>query len=91
MNILQAEIKAAIDSLKNGKATGPDGLSSEHFKFGANRLIVVLSIVLSCIVSHGFIPPSFMKYIIIPLIKDKSGDITNNNNYMPIAIIYCII
>ena len=52
----------------------------------ALRLIVLLSIALSCIASHGFIPPSFIKSIIIPLLKDKSGDITNTNNYMPIAI-----
>jgi hypothetical protein len=74
-NISLHEIVQAIDSFKTGKAAGPDGLSAEHFKYTGNRLAILLSLVFSCINSHGYIPNSFMQSIIIPLIKDKSGDI----------------
>lgn len=35
---------------------------------------------------HGFIPQSFSDSTIIPLVKDKTGDITDKNNYRPIAL-----
>ena len=59
---------------------------AEHFKFAGKRLHIVLSLLLTCISSHGFIPDTFMKSIIIPLIKDKAGDITDKTNYRPIAL-----
>ena len=81
MTITTSEIQHTIESLKNGKARGPDGLCAEHFKFAGKRL----HILLSCS-SHGFIPDTFMKSIIIPLIKDKAGDITDTNNYRSLAL-----
>ena len=84
--ITPAEINKCILSLKSGKANGPDGLAAEHFKLGGNRLPVFLSLILSCMSSHGYIPNSFMRSIIIPLVKDKTGDITDKNNYRPIAL-----
>ena len=38
-------------------------------------------------ISHGYLPDDFMKTIIIPLIKNKSGDTSNVNNYRPIALV----
>ena len=84
--ITPAEIKKCILSLKSGKANGPDGLAAEHYKLGGNRLPVFLSLILSCMSSPGYIPNSFMRSIIIPLVKDKTGDITDKNNYRPIAL-----
>ena len=36
---------------------------------------------------HGHLPDDFMKTIIIPLIKNKSGDTSNVNNYRLIALV----
>ena len=38
-------------------------------------------------ISHGHLPDDFMKTIIIPLIKNKSEDTSNVNNYRPIALV----
>ena len=38
-------------------------------------------------ISHGYLPDDFMKTIIIPFIKNKSGDTSNVNNYTPIALV----
>ena len=35
---------------------------------------------------HGHIPPPLMDTIIIPLVKDNKGDITDRDNYRPIAL-----
>ena len=39
-------------------------------------------------ISHGYKSlDDFMKTIVIPLIKNKSGDTSNVNNYRPIALV----
>ena len=35
---------------------------------------------------HGYVPHSLMKTIIIPLVKNKYGDLSDLNNYRPVAI-----
>ena len=86
LNFTVTEITKSIESLKTGKANGPDGLSAEHFKLCGNRLAVLLSFVFTSMSSHCFIPENFQKSVIIPLVKDKTGDITDKNNYHPIAL-----
>lgn len=46
----------------------------------------MLSILFSSCISHGFLPEDFMKTILVPIIKDKTGDMCDINNYRPIAI-----
>jgi hypothetical protein len=80
------EVKDAIKNLKPGKAPGCDCLSSEHFKYASDRLSVLLSLIFNCMIIHGVIPKSLMKTILVPVIKDKKGDITDMDNYRPIAL-----
>ena len=82
-------VQNAIDNLKSGKACGNDGLyiSAEHFIHSDRRITILLSIFYNIMISHGHLPDDFMKTIIIPLIKDKSGDTSNVNNYRPIALV----
>ena len=40
--------------------------------------------------SHGFVPANFMKTIIVPLVKNKAGNLQNKNNYRPIALASCV-
>ena len=37
--------------------------------------------------THGFIPNDLMKTFIVPLIQNKTGNISDKNNYRPIAIV----
>ena len=42
-----------------------------------------------CITSffiHGFLPDSMLSVLIIPVIKDKAGNINSKDNYRPIAL-----
>jgi len=80
------DVQKAIKLLKTGKASGPDGLSSEHYKFADDRLCVLLALFFTCAVTHGYLPASFMNSTIVPLLKNKTGDITDPNNYRPIAL-----
>ena len=77
-------VQNAIDKMKSGKACGNDGLSAEHFIHSDRRITILLSIFYNRVISHGHLPDDFMKTIIIPLIKNKSGD---TSNYRPIALV----
>ena len=46
----------------------------------------VLSLLYSNLLIHGFLPNSMMVTVIAPIIKNKAGDLSDNNNYRPIAL-----
>ena len=80
-------VNEAIHSLKLGKSSGCDYLSAEHFKFCDHYLHVLLSMLFSGFIVHGHLPSLFMKTAIVLLIKDKSGDRSDVNNYRPIPLL----
>ena len=79
-------IKIAISKLKQGKAVGMDGISSEHLIYADSRLHVLLSLLFNAMLTHGYICDSLMDTIIVPIIKNKSGNIGDKNNYRPVAL-----
>ena len=60
-----------LKHVKLGKSCGVDELSAEHFIYAGNYLKIYLSILFTSFISHGYLPDSFMKSAIIPLIKNK--------------------
>ena len=74
-------------SLKCSKSSGIDGISAEHFVFAHSRIHVLLSLLFSAFVMHGYLPSMFMKIAIVPIIKTKTGDTSDKNNYWPIALV----
>ena len=79
------DIVNALKSVIEGKACGVDGLAAENFIYADERIHVILSILFNCFISHGYLPFEFMKTAIVPIIKNKTGDTSNNNSYRPIA------
>ena len=41
----------------------------------------------SAFITHGYLPGMFMKTAIVPIIKIKTGDTSDKNNYRPIALV----
>ena len=37
--------------------------------------------------SHGYLPSTLIKTTIVPMVKNKSGNLSDSNNYRPIAIV----
>jgi len=54
--------------------------------YGSNRLYVHLAILFNMFINFGFLPSGLMQSVIIPLVKNKSGDLSDINNYRAIAI-----
>jgi len=81
-----AEVMSAIKSLNNGKASGLDDLYGEHFKYADDKLAALLAIIFNAIIIHDFLPEYMLDTIIVPLLKDKQGDLTDSDNYRPLAL-----
>ena len=77
----------ALKSIKCGKSSGVDGISAEHFIFAHSRIHVLLSLLFSPFITYGYVPDMFMKTAIVPIIKNKTGDTSDKNNYRPIALV----
>ena len=82
-----SDINVALHSLKSGKSCGVDGLAAEHFLFAHRITHVFLSILFNTFILHGYLPADFMKTAIVPIIKNKTGDTSDKNNYRPIALV----
>ena len=79
-------VKNATADLKLGKASGLDTLSAEHFRYASNRISVLLSLCFNAMLIHSYVPKAFSDTVLVPIIKNKKGDITDIDNYRPIAI-----
>jgi hypothetical protein len=80
------DIHTAITKLKKVSSISQDSLTSEHVIYAHPRIHRLLCIVFNCMLVHGFLPDALMNTTLISLIKDKKGDITDKDNYRPIAI-----
>ena len=80
------EFQDIIHAMPVGKAPGYDHVSNEHFKYANEKLHVLMSLLYSSMLIHGFLQDAMMITIIAPIIKNKAGDLSDNNNYRPIAL-----
>ena len=84
------EVLKLVDNLESNKSAGMDGLNGECMKNADVILSVLLSFCFTCMLKHSYLPHAMLDSVIIPLVKNKCGDLSDKNNYRPIAI-SCII
>ena len=80
------DIAKALGSAKLGKAIGPDGVAMEAFIYGGVKLQIHLCLLFNMFIRTGHLPSTFMQSVIVPLVKCKSGDLSDVNNYRAISI-----
>ena len=85
-NITVQEICDAIRDLSSGRSGGYDGLDAEHFKFAGHSCVIHLSLCFTMMLKHSHLPNGLTKVLLIPILKDKTGDISDKDNYRPIAL-----
>ena len=72
ISISAGDVRDILKDAKMGKSAGLDSLATEHFVYSHSSITVHLSLLFTCMLSHGYIPSSFMKTsIILILIKQK--------------------
>ncbi|CAH2085831.1 unnamed protein product [Euphydryas editha] len=80
------EVNDVIRSMKRGRSPGCDGLSVEHLQYTIVRLSSVLSMLYNLCVSHGYLPDAMMMTVVVPIVKNRTGDVADRFNYRPISI-----
>ena len=86
VEIRPTEVETAVRHLKMNKSAGPDGIESEHLRFGGYELSIHTSVAFTAFLRHTFVPRQFLGSYIVPISKDKQGNVSNPNNYRGIAI-----
>ena len=86
MLVTHEDANEAIKHLTTGKASGPDSLSAEHFKHSSTRINYLLSMLLSALFIHGHLPTKMIESELVPIVKNKAGNICDKNNYRPIGL-----
>ena len=67
-------------------SSGPDGISAESLKFSHAWLYVYTILCFSLCLTHGYLPKSLMETTMFPIVKNKCCNLSDSNNYRPIAI-----
>ena len=86
ITVCLGDVVDSISKQKKGKSAGPDNINSEAFIYGGIRLATHLCILINLFITHSFLSDSFTKSTIIPLVKCKTGDLTDINNYRAITL-----
>ena len=82
--VTMSEVNEVVKSLPSRKSSGIDHLNGESLKHADPLLCLLLSICYTCMFKHCYMPQSIINSVIVPLVKNKSGDLTDKNNYRPI-------
>ena len=86
MNVSRDEMQNSILCMKPRKSAGSDGLTSEHIKYAHESILECLQALVHMLFVHSYVPVKLTEVILVPLVKNKNKDITDKNNYRPIAI-----
>ena len=70
-----------IGKLECGKSAGPDGLGAEYLKFSNVKIHVLLSLCFTLCLAHGYLPPAIIEITIVPIVKNKSGNLSDSSWY----------
>ena len=71
--------------LKFGKKE-ENGLFSNHFKYGSERLFVLITLLFNSMLSHGIAPDELLLGTMIPLIKGGRMSKQCSDNYRALTI-----
>ena len=80
------DVEKAVGSLKFGKASGADGITTEHLRYAHPSIVFHLKSLFNLILLHSYVPNDFGRGIIVPLVKDRHGDCGNLDNYRGITV-----
>ena len=80
------DVKSSVNSLSANKAYGLDNIFAEHLLYASPSVHPLLSICFNAFIVHGFLPSDLTDTVLVPIVKEKTGDISDKGNYRPIAL-----
>ncbi|KAI5715753.1 hypothetical protein M8J77_021854 [Diaphorina citri] len=88
IEILESEVRYAIDKLKDRKAGGIDGIINEEIKAGGTTMVKELRKIFNTCLNLKVVPKIWLKAILILLYK--KGDKHDLKNYRPLSML-CVM
>jgi len=79
-------IDQCIRNMKLSRAAGFEGIEVQHMLYSHPILVVMLNKLFNAILQHGYVPSTFCRGVIIPLLKNKQGSSSDINNYSGITL-----
>ena len=80
------DINRSIASLCSNKDCGMDVLFAEHLLHAGPEIHVLLSISFNAFIVHGVLPKPLTDTVLVPIVEDKTKNISDKGNYRPIAL-----
>ncbi|XP_063539546.1 uncharacterized protein LOC134748704 [Cydia strobilella] len=80
------DIAKIIKSMSGGKSPGYDGLSIEHLQHAGPHISRVLAMFYTLCIRHSYLPDNLMRTIVVPIAKNRTGDLADRSNYRPISL-----
>ena len=80
------DVLDALKDIKLGKHDGNYSLTSDHVVNSSRRVLVILSILMSSMLVHGYNAADLLSSTIISIPKDARGDMSRSDNYRGIAL-----
>ena len=57
-------------------------------KLEDRQLPVLLALLMSGVLIHHYVPKTMLKYVVVPIIKNKHKRVSDKDNYRPICLSY---
>lgn len=86
LKISGKDVETVIKNMRRGKSPGHDDLSIEHLQHAGVHVNRVLAMFFNICIRHGYLPEQLMKTVVIPIVKNKTGDLADKSNYRPISL-----
>ncbi|KAG7301095.1 hypothetical protein JYU34_015495 [Plutella xylostella] len=81
LHVTADQVRKCVVSMKRGKSPGHDGLSIEHVLYGGSLICEKLAVLLNACIDHSYLPMNFMKTTVVPIVKNRTGDLSSLSNY----------
>jgi len=75
-----------LEKLKISKASGFDGIVKEHLLYSHPSIVVCIMLLFNMMSIHCVVPDAFGTGVMVAIVKDSVGDITDVNNYRGITL-----
>ena len=74
-------VEQAMAKIKFGKTDANNGCSSNHFNNGTEKLNVYMTLLLTAMLTHNYVPCSMLTSTIIPIPKNRRKSLNDSDNY----------
>lgn len=86
VSVSAKDVAVIIKRMTRGKSPGQDGLSIEHLKYAGVHLPRILAMFFTFCIRHSYLPTDLMRTVVVPVIKNRTGDASDKTNYRPISL-----